>query len=113
MSPNLIHRMTPEDARVLELFAERVRHVFPEARVWAFGSRARGEATSESDFDICVVLERLTPAMRRRISEIAWEIGFERDTFITTVAFAREMFEQGPMSVSPLVQSIREEGVAA
>lgn len=35
--------MEDSDRRVLETFAARVRERFPAARVWAFGSRARGE----------------------------------------------------------------------
>jgi len=50
---------------------------------------------------------------RRRISDIAWEIGFERDRLISTVVFSKDQFEQGPASASPLVKSIQSEGVAA
>ena len=37
--------MTAHDRSILEIFAARVRQHFPEARIWAFGSRARGDAT--------------------------------------------------------------------
>jgi len=36
----------------------------------------RGGATWESDLDIFIELEVATPATRRRIEELAWEIGF-------------------------------------
>jgi uncharacterized protein len=45
--------MTKRDRSILEIFAARVRQHFPEARIWAFGSRARGDATWESDLDVC------------------------------------------------------------
>jgi predicted nucleotidyltransferase len=48
--------MSDHDHRILEIFAAQVRQQFPEARIWAFGSRARGDATWESDLDVCVVL---------------------------------------------------------
>jgi predicted nucleotidyltransferase len=56
--------MSERDRSILELFAARVRECFPEARIWAFGSRARGEATWESDLDVCVVVEDLTNEVR-------------------------------------------------
>jgi hypothetical protein len=42
-----------QDRQILDLFATRVREHFPEARIWAFGSRARGDATWESDLGPC------------------------------------------------------------
>ncbi len=51
--------MDDSDRRILELFTTRVRERFSGFRVWAFGSRARGEEGWDSDFDICVVLEQL------------------------------------------------------
>jgi len=49
--------ISAEDRTVLAECAARVREIFPEARVWAFGSRARGHAAWDSDFDVCVGLE--------------------------------------------------------
>jgi hypothetical protein len=37
--------MSDRDHRILEIFATWVRQHFPEARIRAFGSRARGNAT--------------------------------------------------------------------
>ena len=36
--------MSEEDRRIFDEFTNRVRERFSDARVWAFGSRARGEA---------------------------------------------------------------------
>lgn len=105
--------MQERDRAILEQFAVRVRALYPSARMWAFGSRTRGQAQSDSDLDVCVVLDRLDPEIRSIISEIAWEVGFAQDLLICTVVFSREMFERGPASASPLVRTIREEGVAA
>ena len=105
--------MSDRDHRILKLFADQVRQRFPEARIWAFGSRARGDATWESDLDVCVVANELTYKDRTAIGDIAWEVGFEHELLITTVCFTTEEFEQGPMSESTLVMNILREGVAA
>lgn len=34
--------MTEEDRRILSVFASSVRNRYPEARIWAFGSRVTG-----------------------------------------------------------------------
>ena len=105
--------MQERDREILEQFAARVRAVFPSAHIWAFGSRTRGDAHPDSDLDVCVVLDRLDADIRGTISDIAWEVGFEHDLLIFTVAFSTEMFERGPASASSLVRTILEEGVAA
>jgi predicted nucleotidyltransferase len=104
--------MADQDHHVLENFAARVRQHFPEARIWAF-SRARGDATWESDLDVCVVVEELTDEDRHTIGHIAWEVGFEHEMVITAVCFTQEEFERGPMSESTLVMNILREGVMA
>ena len=105
--------MNQEDRAVLTIFADRVRERFPDAKVWAFGSRARGGAGWDSDFDICVVVDRLDPKTDQALSDLAWEVGFARDRVITVVLFSREAFERGPFSESTLVETIRREGIAA
>jgi predicted nucleotidyltransferase len=102
-----------EDKRILSEFSGMVRVRFPGARIWAFGSRARGEGTWDSDFDICVVLDRVDKEIDGWIREIAWQVGFENERLITTIVLDSEEFERGPMSESTLVGNIIHEGVAA
>jgi len=105
--------ISERDELILNEFASRVRDRFPSARIWAYGSRARGEATWDSDFDVCVVDERMDKQVQSTLRDIAWEVSFEHNVVITTVSFELEEFTTGPRAVSPLVQNILREGVAA
>jgi predicted nucleotidyltransferase len=105
--------MADRDRHILALFAARVRQHFPAAHIWAFGSRARGDSTWESDLDVCVVLNQHTPDIDDRIVQIAWEVGFEHEVVIVPLCFASADFEHGPMSESTLVANILHDGVAA
>ena len=105
--------MNLSDKNVFFAFAARLRQSLPHAALWAFGSRARGDATHESDLDICVVVDHLDRSTRNLIRQIAWEIGFANDVVITTVKYSRNAFENGPPSVSPLVQVVLREGIPA
>lgn len=105
--------MADRDRQILDLFAARVRERFPDADVWAFGSRVRGDATWESDLDVCVVDNDLTPADHHTIGDIAWEVGFEHGLVIVPICFTHEAFERGPMSASTLVANILREGLTA
>ena len=105
--------MSKEDRKILDEFTTCVRGRFSDARVWAFGSRARGEATWESDFDLLIVLSEVDQKTDRWVRDIAWEVGFENDRVITTVLLDRAQFEHGPMSESTLVENILREGISA
>lgn len=105
--------MTDRDRRILKLFAQQVRAMAPEAQVVAFGSRARGVAHPESDFDLCVVLPAVSAEVREAIYGIAWEIGFAEGCVLAPIVVSQDDFEHAPFSASTLVLTIRREGVAA
>jgi predicted nucleotidyltransferase len=105
--------MSAQDSQILETFATQVRRHFPKAQIWAFGSRARGEGTCESDLDVCVVLNRHDQYVDDIIDQIAWEVGFQHEVVISAVCFAHEEFEHGPMSESTLVMNILRDGITA
>lgn len=105
--------MNPEDHRILREFATRVRKLEPRARVWALGSRARGDAEPHSDLDLSVVVPHLTPELRRRIRDCAWESSFAREHVLATVLLPEEKFENGPLSARTLARNILMQGIAA
>ena len=64
--------MKTEITAWLQMFQERLTSTFPErvAFLGLQGSRSRGEATSDSDIDVVVVLDRLEPGDIRRYREM-------------------------------------------
>ena len=102
-----------KDLEILKKFKTRVHQRFSEARIWAYGSRVKGDASWDSDFDIFIVLPKVDPETDRWIRKVAWEVGFENERVITTVIIVKEQFEQGPMSESTLVAKILREGLSA
>jgi predicted nucleotidyltransferase len=105
--------ISDQDRRILETFSREIRKRFSNAKIWAFGSRSRGTADWDSDFDICVVLDHVDREIDRWIRGVAWEVGFENERLITTIVLDSEEFERGPMSESTLVGNILHDGIAA
>lgn len=105
--------MSQEDQKIFREFKTRIKRRYSEARIWAFGSRARGEATWDSDFDVLIVLNEVDRKADRYIRDMAWEVGFANERVITTILIDNEQFENGPMSESSIISNILREGISA
>jgi predicted nucleotidyltransferase len=103
--------LTRADRQIVREFQRRLAEIVPVLDLRVFGSRARGEAAPDSDLDVFIELEVCTPELRQRISEIAWEVGFEMERVISTVVTTRAELEHGAMGASPLVLNVEREGV--
>ena len=78
---------------------------------YVYGSKARGDATPESDIDVMIELEEYTPEIESAIDDLVFDINLAHDCFISTVMFSKKELEEGPLGESPLYKAIAREGV--
>jgi len=78
--------------------------------VRVFGSRARGDASVDSDLDVFVVVEDATRDIEKYVSDCAWEAGFEQDVVIVPVVVSQDKIK-GTLKESVFILNVFREGV--
>lgn len=77
-----------------------------------FGSRARGDWQEDSDLDVFIEVPDLDAILRRKISEIAWEISLEDGVVISTFVATSDALVESPLAANPILRVIQSEGIA-
>jgi predicted nucleotidyltransferase len=96
---------------ILAKVKESVKALDPEAQVILFGSRARGDARKDSDWDFLIltpnaVTLKVEQAFRHKLFELELEYGQAISTFVYSTTDW-----DGKHSVTPLYHNIKEEGI--
>ena len=102
------------DGKALMAFRDRVVKELGDriCVIVVYGSVARGEAKEDSDIDVLIVGR--DGEIRRRVSEISYDIDYENsfETFIMPVYYTREEFEHRIRVGSPFIYEVLKDGVA-
>jgi uncharacterized protein len=99
------------DDPVLTQFRRALDAAFGERieRVMLFGSRARGEAGEDSDYDVAIFLRDFTERWPEvdRLVEIETDLLYEVGAFVHALPFAAGAWQER----SPLMGALRRDGV--
>ena len=103
-------RKSPDDP-VLTHFRAAVGQIYGERveRVVLFGSRARGDAQPDSDYDVAVFLRDMSDRMAEmnRLADLATDILYREGEFIHAMPYRAGSYNDS----TPLMHEIRAEGI--
>lgn len=100
------------DKKLLERCLEAVLRVEPSAEVVLYGSRARGDATVESDYDLLVLVDGEGSLGREeRVRDRLYPIELETGAVLTVHLETRHRWNSSLFRAMPFVQVVDREGI--
>lgn len=100
-----------EKRALQKISAEMHSHFADEVRLFAFGSRVRGDNDTYSDFDLLVIIDNRTPEKEDRIIDIIVDIELSEGCSFSPVIKDSKSFESEKQYHSPFFQNIMNEGI--
>ena len=97
---------------LLEQVKQTVHEIEPDAEIVLYGSRARGDAHSESDWDFLILLDGVvddarTDSIRHRLYDIEWDCG----EVLSAMVRSRQEWHTPLYQVLPFSKVVREQGI--
>ena len=105
-------KSTVQNDPVLRFFKDAVADKLGEhlRQVLLFGSRARGDANADSDYDLLVVVDQVNSAVTDGIDAIAGQALLEHGAVLSAFPIAED--DRTRRKYSPLLINVAREGVA-
>jgi predicted nucleotidyltransferase len=104
---------TEQETELLRRIRETVRAVEPTAQVILYGSRARGDAAPDSDWDLLVLLDGPVDLGRKRaLSHRLYELEWDTGDVLSLVIRERAQWESSLYRAMPFHWNVTREGIA-
>jgi predicted nucleotidyltransferase len=101
----------PNERKALSTLKDLLEKKYDLRDFRIYGSKAKGSDSPESDVDVMIELEDLSPIIESEIDDLIFRLNIRYDCLITAVYFSRKELEEGPLSESPLYKMILCDGI--
>lgn len=97
---------------ILRNIKEKIKSINPEARVVLYGSRARGTARENSDWDILILLPHSGVSLQEEslYRDALYPLSLAYETSFSVLALSQERWQK-QYAPSPLYKNIQKEGI--
>ena len=107
-------KLTDQEQKAVEHFTTTLRERWGSEilEIHLFGSKARGDARSESDVDLLVVTERSDWRLKDEIGRVATKILLAEGIYLSIKVLGKSLYQRLVALEAPFIKNVLREGVA-
>ncbi len=104
--------ISKEDRKLLEELKQVIHQFLPTAEIFLYGSVARGAPTSESDYDVLVLMDQsLDREHEDAVRDAVYDLELVRGILISLVFCTRDHWDRPLVRVSPFRQEVERDAI--
>lgn len=108
------NNLVKKESAALKEFKEKIDFAFDKnvVALKLFGSKARGESQKDSDIDVLIVLKKVTPDIKDKVIDIAFDVNLKFDIYISPRVISRDILKHPVWKITPFIKAVQKEGIA-
>lgn len=103
--------MNKADKKILNQIKKIVTEQEPRAKIYLYGSRSRGTAKSNSDWDLLILLnkDKISPEDEQKITYSLYDLEFDTGEVISPMIYSEKEWNT-KYKITPFYQNVMREG---
>ena len=104
--------LSTKERDLLHICKIAVNKLEPSAEIILYGSRARGEASADSDYDLLIITEKdATLERENRFREAIFPVELDTGRVLTVILISRKEWESPLFNAMPFYKNIKKDGI--